>query len=143
MLDTLAQLAFDEERFGDACALYEKRLALDGETGGDGETWHRYGRALLNMGLWSKGYEAWRKGSLLDPNHEELQTLMKADAYFSYGGSHSSSSKSCGGGDTGTMAVNMNYTSLEQSYLSQDAFLVDSVCISMDICGQIVSEAVS
>ena len=86
VLDTLGQQAFDEERYEDACEIYEAKLKRDER---DWATWHKYGRALVNMDEWSRGYQVWteafqRMRAQEGATHKELETLMAAYQYFSH-----------------------------------------------------------
>ena len=132
MLDMLGEVAFEEERYEDACLIYERRLQIERE---DGEIWHKYGRALVNRGLWSKGYEVWERGwelmEKLGFEHKELNTLMAAQKYYRKGiGSKFDSNGTC-----------VLYNSFEEKHLRSSAFLVDSVVMPLIDCRQIIEES--
>ncbi|QDZ23848.1 hypothetical protein A3770_11p63660 [Chloropicon primus] len=139
-LDALGKLAFDEERYSDACELYEKRLEVSKQ---DGETWHNYGRALVNMGRWSKGYEAWKLGAEVTREsgspHDELETLMAAHRYFTYRTTDAEDRDSAGAEPSEEDEADDRLP----RHLRQDAFFLGSPVMTLDECKEIIDEAES
>ena len=85
-LDRMGKIAFEEERYEDACDVYSRVVEL---TRADGSAWVAYGRALVNLDRWSRGYDVWREGAeaarVTGSPHEELETLMASHRYYRAG----------------------------------------------------------